>query len=86
MFDENLNEISQQSEIDVLVRFWDIDRHKSSSRFYDSRFSGHTTHLQVLSSLEDSIKKMDAARMIQVSVDGPNINLKVPRGVSEKEG
>ena len=57
MFDESLNEIVQLSEMDVFVCFWDIDKHKVSSRFYDSRFLGHTTHLDVSSSLEDSIKK-----------------------------
>ena len=56
MFNESLNEIVQQSEMDVFVRFWDI----VSSWFYDSPFLGHTTHLDVLSSLEDSIKKIDA--------------------------
>ena len=63
--------------MDVFVCFWDIDRHKVSSQFYDSRFLGHTTHLDVLSSLEDSIKKIDTIRIIQVSMDGPNTNLKV---------
>ena len=77
MFGESLNEIVQQSEMDVFIRFWGIDRHKVSSRFYDSRFLGHTTHLDVLSSLEDSVKKIDAIRMIQLSMDGPNTNLKV---------
>ena len=76
MFDESLNEIFQQNEMDVFVCFWDIDRHKVCSWFYDSRFLGHTTHLDVLSSLEDSVKKIDATRMIQVSTDGPNTNLK----------
>ena len=77
MFDESLNEIVQQSEMDEFVCFWDIDRHKASSQFYDSRFLGHMTHLDVFSSLEDSVKKIDATRMIQVSMDGPNTNLKV---------
>ena len=77
MFDESLNEIVQQSEMDMFVCFWDIDRHKISSRFYDSRFLGHTNRLDVLSSLEDSVKKIYASRMIQVSMDGANANLKV---------
>ena len=76
MFDESLNEIVQQSEMDVFVRFWDIDRHKVSSWFYDSQFLGHTTHHDVMSSLEDSIKKIDATRIIQVSMDGRKTNLK----------
>ena len=76
MFDESLNEIVQQSEMDVFVRFSDIDRHKVSSPFDDSRFLVHTTHHD-LSSLEDSVKKIDATRMIQVSMDGPNTNLTV---------
>ena len=31
----------------------------------------------MLSSLEDSVKKIDDTRMIQVSMDGPNTNLNV---------
>ena len=64
MFDESLNKIVQQSEMDVHVRFWDVDRHKFSSWFHDSQFLGHTTRLDVLSSLEDSVKKIDAAGLI----------------------
>ena len=37
----------------------------------------HMTHLDVLSSLEDSVKKIDATRIIKVSIDGPNTKLKV---------
>ena len=77
MFDESLNEIVQQSEMDLFVRFWDINRHKVSFRFYYSRFLGGTTHLDVFSSLEDAVKKSDATRMTQVSMDGPNTNFKV---------
>ena len=55
MFDESLNEIAQQSEMDVFVCFWDIDRHNVISQFYDSRFLGHTTHLDVFSSFEASV-------------------------------
>ena len=76
IFDESLNEIVQQSEMGVFVHFWYIDRHKVSCRFYDSRFLGHTIHPDLLSSLEDSVKKIDATRMIQVSMDGPNTNLR----------
>ena len=76
IFDESLIEIVQQSEMGVFVHFWYIDRHKVSSRFFDSQFLGHTTHLDVLSSLEDSVKKIDATWMIQVLMDRPNTNLK----------
>ena len=41
-------------------------------------------HLDVLSSLEDSIKQIDATRIIQVSMDGLNTNPQGPRGISEK--
>ena len=75
MFDESLNEIVQQSEMDVFVCFWDIDGRKFSFRFYDSRFLGRMTYFDKLSSLEDSTKKIDATRMIQVSMDAPNTNL-----------
>ena len=84
MFDGSLNEIVQQSEMDVFVCFWDIDRHKVSSRFYNSQFLGPTTHLDVLPSLDDSIKKIDYTRMIQVSMDEPNTNLKVLEGISKR--
>ena len=58
MFDESLNEIVQQSEMDVLICFWDIDRHKVSSQFYDSQFLSHTSHLDVWSSLRILSRKL----------------------------
>ena len=59
-FDECLNKIVQQSEMNAFVCFWGIDRHKVSSLFCDSRFLGHTIHLNVLFSLEDLVKKIDS--------------------------
>ena len=48
-----------------------------SSWFCDSRSLGHTAYLNVLPSLEDSVRKIDTTRMIQGSMDGRNTNLKV---------
>ena len=76
-FDECLNKIVQQSEMNVFVCFWGIDRHKVSSLFCDSRFLGHTIHLNVLFSLEDLVKKIDSTWMIQVSINVPNTYLNV---------
>ena len=47
-FDECLNKIVQQSEMNVFVCFWGINRHKVSSLFCDSKFVGHTAHLNVV--------------------------------------
>ena len=45
-------------------------------RYWNSCFLGHTTHLDLLQAFEDGLAGVDLIKMIQVSMNGPNTNLK----------
>ena len=43
-FDESLNEATQTSEMDLYIRFWDVNLNKVNVRYFGSTFLGHGTH------------------------------------------
>ena len=73
-FDESLNEAIQKCQMDVLVKFWDVKKSQSVSRYYDSRFLGHSTAEHLKSSFLSVIDNLDQDKMIQISMDGPKVN------------
>ena len=76
MFDESMNDVLQKSEMDVHIRYWDDTENKVKVRYFDSRFLGHTKHDDILSNFNDVLKPVDTTKILQVSVDGPNTNIK----------
>ena len=43
-FDESLHEATQTSEMDLYIRFWDVNLNKDNVRYFGSTFLGHGTH------------------------------------------
>ena len=41
--DESLNRTQQQEQMDVIIHFWDNEKNKVCSRYFDSSFLGHTS-------------------------------------------
>ena len=76
MFDESMNDVLQKSEMDVHIRYWDDTENKVKVRYFDSRFLGHTKHDDILSNFNDVLKPVDTTKILQVSMDGPNANIK----------
>ena len=56
-FDEALNRVSQRSQMDAAVRFWDTTLNQVSSRYFGSAFIGHATAQCVLNSFKRSIER-----------------------------
>ena len=44
LFDESLNDVTQNCQMDILVKFFDSITCKVKVRYLDSRFLGHSTH------------------------------------------
>ena len=78
LFDESLNKSThksaQQSEMDLLVRFWDDTNKSVKVRYWNSMFLGHTTHVDLMNSFEVGLKDFDVAKLTQISMDVPNTN------------
>jgi len=83
-FDESLNKIAEKEQLDVYIRFWDDNANEVSCRYYNSAFLGHTTSNDLLKALKMSLEPLDLQRLLQISMDGPNVNIKMFKDFKEE--
>ena len=69
-FDESYNSVIKKGQMDVLVRYWDVRLNKVNTRYVKSEL-----RLQQM---------MYLPKFMQVSSDGPNVNLKFLELLCEK--
>ena len=74
-FDESLNKICHEEQMDVVVRY--IQGHRVVSRYLCSQFLGHTRAADIVDAFKDATKELNPAKMLQVSMDGPATNYKM---------
>lgn len=73
LFDESLNVQLQKKQLDIHLRFW--DNNAVQSIYYTSAFLGHATALDLINCFETHVeRKIRYANLVQVSMDGPNVN------------
>ena len=75
-FDESLNKVLQEEQMDLLLRFWDVELNRVVTRYYDSVFLGHTRAEDLLGKFKSGLSKLNARNMLQISMDGPSTNWK----------
>lgn len=75
-FDECLNSVSQRNQMDISIRFWDDQCDKVTTRYWTSAFLGHLTANDLLQAFIDCIPNDLRCKIIQISMDGPNVNWK----------
>ena len=75
-FDESLNNFTQTCEMDLYLRYWDIACSQVKVRYFESSFLGHGRSSDILGHFSKITKDLNAAHLYQVSMDGPNVNLK----------
>ena len=85
LFDESLNRISQTSQMDILLRYWDNIAKMVKVRFWNSSYLGHATHKDLLEGFNSSVSDLDLSKMMQLSMDGPNVNWKFGRTLSKDD-
>ena len=73
-FDESLNLIIQMGQIDHVVNFWGTVINKVSTRYLCSTFIGHARHKDLLLHFMSALDLLDKSNLLQVSIDGPNVN------------
>ena len=61
--------------MDFTVRYFKND--KVESRYLTSLFLGHTTAKDLKKKFEEATEQLDLKKLIQISMDGPNVNWKV---------
>ena len=80
LFDESLSKPLQEKQLDILVRFWNSDT--ILSRYFDSYFLGHARSEDLYEPIRSRCDKIGVQRILQLSMDGPNVNWKLFRNVS----
>ena len=76
-YDESLNNVLQEDQMDVYFRFWDNDTNEVTTRFYDSHFLKRANAENLFEYLQSSLKDITSKNLLQLSMDGPNTSWKV---------
>jgi hypothetical protein len=72
LFDESLNHNLQKKQLDIHVRFGDNDT--VSSQYLTSEFLGHSSADDLYNHLEPTVCEFGHSKLLQLSMDGPNVN------------
>ena len=70
--------------MDVLIRYFHADDNKIKTRYLDSHFLRHSTHTNLLREYNKALKDLCENKLVQISMDGPNVNLKLLEKVNEE--
>ena len=73
-FDEVLNKIVQKCQMDNTIRYYDNDINKVASCYFSSSFLGSSSAKDILESCLEFANKLDIQMILQISMDGPNVN------------
>ena len=71
-FDESFNNEFHKEQMDFFVKYFNKDR--VVCRYLTSRFLGHTCAEDLKKEFEEGIQEFDIKKMVQVSMDGTNVN------------
>ena len=66
-FDESLNKITQCCQMDLMVRYWDVNNSKVQVRYWDSTFLGHSAANDLLQHFNDSVESINPSKIIRVN-------------------
>ena len=82
LFDESLNTALHQEQMDFSVRYFKNDH--VVTRYLSLAFLGHTTSEDLKLKFEEVTRDLNTKRMVQVSMDGPNVNWKMLNKITEE--
>ena len=78
-FDESLNSIVQKCQMDTNIRHWDDKEKKVKTRYLDSQFLERPNADNLLQILKTATKDLKEESILQLAMDGPNVNWEVLR-------
>lgn len=76
-FDESMNNVLQEEQMDLHIRYWEETSKKVCTRYFNSHFLKRPNAKNILDAIIISIKDIFPERLIQLSMDGPSTNWKV---------
>ena len=63
-FDESLNKVTQTSQMDINLRYWDVDAMRVEEIYWYSSFLGKTGADDLIKHFTDALERLDLSRMI----------------------
>jgi hypothetical protein len=84
-FDESLNKVTQKSQMDFIVRYWDNALNIVQCRYLTSMFLEGMTASHLLDAYTVTLSDLGLSmhHVIQIATDGPNVNLKFHNNLHE---
>ena len=70
-FDESLNKVTQECEVDLIIRIWD-DNNMVKVWYLGSSFFAHSTAKELMT--QGVTNKLAPEKLYQISMDGPKVN------------
>lgn len=61
--------------MDIWIRYFDDINGEVRSEYLTSIFLGHSRSSDILKSVKESVSSIDLSKLMQISMDGPNVNL-----------
>ena len=83
-FDECYNKVLHFGQMDFQVRYWDHVKKQVITRYLTSDFLQSAKSGNLLQKFDNVLSKLDMAKLLQISSDGPAVNLKFLREMDEK--
>ena len=63
--------------MDIHVRYWNEDENKVTVQYWTSLFLSHTRCDDIVAAFHNGLNELEETNKIQISMDGPNTNLKL---------
>ena len=82
-FDESVCDITQKPEIDIIIRYLDNINKEVKIRVWGAHLLGQATHTDLIEHVSKLTTTLSSAKIIQVSMDGPNVKLKFSGRLSQ---
>lgn len=73
--DGSLNKKAKLLQMDIAVAFWNKKSNEVEMHYFSSAFLGHSAARDLCTAFQNELKEVDLNNMLQVSIDGPNVNL-----------
>ncbi|XP_070554389.1 uncharacterized protein [Ptychodera flava] len=83
LFDESLNHKTRKKQMDFHARIWEDEKVKTL--YYSSSFMGHATAEDMVEHFDECTEGLNKRKMLQISMDGPNVNWKFHRLMQNKQ-
>ena len=78
-YDESMNRILQEEQMDIVIRYFNDGSGLVETRYFDSAFLKRPNAANLQECLLNKLSSLEQSKMLQLSMDGPNVNWDVLR-------